>query len=67
MRTYHPIQWVEHIHWHDVMSDKRLWAAAVIVGFVALFVFLVIMGVRSGNMPTMPYYGTWPYGPMHMP
>jgi hypothetical protein len=67
MRTYHPIQWVEHIRWHDVLTDNRLWAAVAIVGFVALFVFLVVVGVQGGGMPTMPYYGTWPYGPIHMP
>jgi hypothetical protein len=72
MRTYHPIQWVEHIHWHDVFVDKRLWAAVGIVGFVALFTLLVIFSAQSGTTP-VPYYGGWPYGPyvpsgpMHTP
>ena len=67
MRTYHPIQWVEHVHWREVLSDQRLWAAVAIVGFVTLFTLLVIVSTRSGTTPTMPYYGTWPYGPMHIP
>lgn len=67
MRTYHPIQWVEHIHWHDVLADKRLWAGIAIVGFVAMLVFMVILSAKTGGMQTMPYYGPWPYGPMHMP
>jgi hypothetical protein len=66
MRTYHPIQWVEHIHWHDVFTDKRLWAVVGIVGFVALFTLLVIYSAQSGNA-TSTYYGGWPYGPIHVP
>ena len=47
MKTYHPIQWVEHIRWHDVFADKRLWAGMAIVGFIALFTVLVIFGAKT--------------------
>ncbi|MDO8302284.1 MAG: hypothetical protein Q7T18_03490 [Sedimentisphaerales bacterium] len=67
MRMYHPIQWVEHIQWHEVFMDKRLWAAAAIIGFVALFTFLVVLSAQSGTTPMMPYGGPWPYGPTHFP
>ena len=66
MRTYHPIHWVERIQWHVVFTDKRLWAVVGIVGFITLFTLLVIFSAQGNNTP-MPYYTSWPYGPMHMP
>ena len=64
MRTYHPIQFVETIHWHDVFTDKRLWAGVAIVGFITLFTLLVIYGANGSSTSAMPYYySTWPYGP----
>ena len=70
MRTYHPIHWIETIHWHDVFADKRLWTAVAIIAFVAFIAMVVVIGAKTGgHASTMPYYGGWPYmpyGPMPM-
>jgi hypothetical protein len=62
MRVYHPIQWVEHIHWHQVLRDRRLWAGVGIVIFVALFTALVIIAAKTGGT-TGNYGPMWPSGP----
>lgn len=70
MRTYHPIQFVESIQWHNAFTDRRLWAGVAIVGFITLFTILVIYSANGNGTSAMPYYnyyGMWPYGPPYVP
>jgi cobalamin biosynthesis protein CobD/CbiB len=62
MRTYHPINWVERIRWHDVFNDKRFWGVVALVVFIALMTALVIVSAKSGAVQTYHPY-MWPYGP----
>ena len=54
MKTYHPIHWLETIQWHDIFTEQKVMAGAVIIGFIALFALLVIMNVKNGGMSAMP-------------
>jgi hypothetical protein len=63
MRVYHPIQWVEHIRWHEVLSDRRFWGTVGILVFVGLLTVLVIIAAKTGTAPPSIYGPGWPYGP----